>query len=124
MLKTAKKMNYKIIEEVLEEKRTSSEKMGVSLGLTGVGFRKAIKKESFKVELLEKMCEKLQVHPLFFLLPNATMSDFPDFDKKKITDILPVNKSEVFRLQTENGKLKDDIIILKSKVIALLERKQ
>lgn len=116
-------MKFNIINDVLQKRHTSAEKIATSLGMSSAGFRRSIKQESMKIAVFEKMCDEIKVHPIYFFLPNANIEQLPDFCDLKVTDLLPSNRVEILRLTTENSKLKDEIITLHKKLTRLHESK-
>lgn len=51
----------------IKEKEISKEKFCKSIGITPQGLGKMINNQSFKVEILEKIADKLQISPSMFL---------------------------------------------------------
>lgn len=79
------------------------------IGISRQGFINALKNNSFKVELLEKIAEKLEVNVSYFFSDNKNA-------KKGNLDGENLQKRELEMLQSENLTLKKLVKLLEEKI--------
>lgn len=110
-------MNYNKIRSLSEERKLSIRKLCIQTGITDVGFRKMIEKDTMKIATLEKIAGVLKVHPVYFFKDDGKPEDHQIKDRPG-----DYEKKEPVSLHYETELLKE-LIREKDKRLKLLEEK-
>jgi len=110
-------MNYNKIRLLAEEQKLSIRKLCAKVGITDVGFRKMIDKDTMKIKTFEKITDVLGVSPCYFFKENGKPEDYKLKDRR-----VNCEKTEPAGLERETELLKE-LIREKDKRLKLLEEK-
>lgn len=117
MNKSSEVMNYNKIRLLAEEQKLSIRKLCAKVGITDVGFRKMIEKDTMKIKTFEKITDVLGVSPCYFFKENGKPEDYKvkggprDYEKRE--SISPERENELLR----------ELLLEKDKRLKLLEEK-
>ena len=85
-------MYYKKIKEIASSKKIEINEIAKQLEMTSNGFRTSIKNETISLRTLKKLCNLLNLNPLFFFNFNDSIDNITDLDYHQ--NILMQNRLE------------------------------